>query len=256
MSRVRALAVELWLPVLVLAAWYAYSGANPSFYFPPLADILSALRDNWFFDHLGSDAVPSLVNLGIGLVIATVVGISAGVALGLVPVLREAFSPTIEFLRSVPPVALIPMAIVLLGIGSTEKIALIAFGTLWPILLNTQDGVRGVDPMVRDFATAYRLRRRDFLLRVVLPAASPQIVVGLRIALALGVSLIAFSEMIAATEGIGFFTLQALRSFSVTDMWSGMVFLGLLGYVLNVLFRVFERQVLSWHVKMHDTSGA
>jgi ABC-type nitrate/sulfonate/bicarbonate transport system permease component len=90
------------------------------------------------------------------------------------------------------------------------------------------------------------------LTRVVLPAASPQIVAGMRTSLALGVSLIAFAEMVASTDGIGYFTLQAQRTFAVADMWSGMLFLGLAGYVLNVAFRGFERRVLSWHRGMGE----
>jgi ABC-type nitrate/sulfonate/bicarbonate transport system permease component len=142
--------------------------------------------------------------------------------------------------------------LLLLGIGPEMKITLIAYGTVWPILLNTADGVRAVDPVIIDVASSYRVRRRDRLMYIVLPAASPQIVAGMRSALSIGITVIIFSEMVGSTNGIGFQILSAQRSFAVPDMWAGIVLLGILGYLLNLAFRGFELYLLRWHRGMRQ----
>jgi ABC-type nitrate/sulfonate/bicarbonate transport system permease component len=153
----------------------------------------------------------------------------------------------VEFLRAIPPPALLPIAIVVLGVGNSMKVALIAGGCVWPILLNTIDGVAGVDPVLRDTAGAYRVTRRDRLVHVVLPAASPQIFAGIRLAVSLALILMVISEMVAGTNGIGHFILESQRTFDIPQMWSGILLLGILGYALNGVTVLIERRVLRWH---------
>jgi ABC-type nitrate/sulfonate/bicarbonate transport system permease component len=239
--------IEILLPVGAIGAWWTLSRDSTSTYFPPLSSMLGALRRTWLFADFGSDAVPSLLHLALGLGIAVFVGVVGGLALGLAPKAADTLSPVLEFLRATPGVALVPAALLLLGIGPTMQVSLIAYGTLWPILLNTVDGVRSVDPVVRDVATSYRLRHRERITRVVLPAASPQIMAGVRTALSVGITVIVFSEMAGSTGGIGFQILQAQRSFAITDMWAGMLFLGIVGYAVNVAFRALEAVLLGWH---------
>jgi sulfonate transport system permease protein len=243
---------EVAVPVIAIVLWWVLSATSTSLYFPPLSKIMTSFRNIWLFSHVGSDVVPSLENLAAGFAIATVAGIVFGVALGLLPILSDALAPAVEFLRAVPGVALLPAALLLLGIGPGMKISLIAYGTVWPILLNTIDGVRGIDPVVVDVASSYRMRRRDRLVRIILPAASPQIVAGMRTALSIGITVIIFSEMIGSTNGIGFQILSAERNFAVSDMWAGIVLLGILGYLLNLAFRGFESYLLRWHRGMRQ----
>lgn len=179
-----------------------------------------------------------------------------GLVLGMVRPLGDAVSPVVEFLRSVPGVALLPLGLLILGLGDAMKISLIAYGALWPILLATVDGVRGVDATVRDVARSYRLPAHLRITRIVLPAASPQIIAGMRTSLSIAVTVIVFSEMIGSTEGIGYAILEAQRSFAIPEMWAGMVLLGLLGYLLNLAFRLVERQVLRRHRAPGATSGS
>ncbi|MFJ6392925.1 ABC transporter permease [Streptomyces sp. NPDC091972] len=239
--------LELVLPVVAVAAWWMFSAGSTSAYFPPLSDSVSALRRVWLFSNFMSDAVPSLLHLAAGLSIALVIGVTVGLLLGLVPFLADAFSPVLEFARATPGVALVPAALLLFGIGTEMQISLIAYGTVWPILLNTIDGVRSVDTVVGDVVTSYRLRRGDRVLRVVLPAASPQIVAGVRTALSIGITVIVFAEMAGSTNGIGFRILQAQRQFAIADMWAGMLFLGIVGYLVNIAFRSVESYLLRWH---------
>ena len=251
-TRLLTIFLELILPVGAVAAWWALSAGSTSVYFPPLSQIVTALRETWLFEHWSTDVFPSLENLALGFLVSCLVGIGLGVLLGLLPIVADAVAPVLEFLRAVPGVALLPAAILLLGIGAETRISLIVFGTMWPILLNTIDGVRAIDPMVRDVAESYQIRGLGWLRRIVLPAASPQIVAGMRTALSVGITVMVFSELSGTTNGIGFQILSAQRSFAVPQMWAGMILLGIIGYLLNIAFRGFEHVVLRWHRGMRQ----
>ncbi len=245
--RIAELAVEIAVPLLIVAALFAWTAGKPTFYFPPLSDVFERFGDTWVFERFGSDVWPSLRRMFIGYFIAVVLAVAAGIALGSSPLLRRATAPVVEFLRSIPPPALIPFAIVVIGIGDDMKIFIIAFVCVWPVLLNTIDGINGIDPTLKDTARVYGISGRDRLMRITLPAASPQIFAGMRLSLSLALILMVISEMVASTNGIGFFVLQSQRSFAIPEMWSGILLLGILGYVFNVAFMIIERRVLAWH---------
>ena len=254
MSRSRrrlAAGLEIAVPIALLIVWALWSSGSQTYYFPPLTDILRTFADTWLFERVGSDVVPSLVRLGLGYLIACAVAVGVGLALGLSPRLRRATSPIVEFLRAIPPPALLPFGILVLGVGTSMKVFIIAFVCLWPVLLNTVDGVAGVDPTLRETARVYGIGARDRLLRLTLPAAAPQIFAGMRTSLSLALILMVISEMVASTNAIGYFVLQSQRSFAIPEMWSGILLLGLLGYVLNVAFLLAERRVLAWHRGAH-----
>jgi ABC-type nitrate/sulfonate/bicarbonate transport system permease component len=241
------LTLEIVTPLLAIAAWWLLSANSTSFYFPPLSKIADSFQATWLFDRVGSDVVPSLVRLLLGYAISVAIAVPVGIALGLSATARRASSPIVEFLRAIPAPALIPFGIVVLGVGNTMKVFIIVMVCVWPIMLNTIDGVRAVDPLLIDTARAYRTSARDRLTRVVLPSAMPQIFAGMRTSLALAVILMVISEMVASTNGIGYFVLQSQRTFAIPEMWSGIILLGLLGFTLNVLFGIVERRVLRWH---------
>ena len=241
------LALEIAVPILLLALIWLYTESSDTFYYPPLGDVFEKFGDNWLFERFGSDVWPSLRRIFIGYALAVVVAIGVGIALGSSRTLRRATGPIVEFLRSIPPPALIPFAIVVIGVGDDMKVFIIAFVCLWPVLLNTIDGINGIDPTLKDTARVYGISGREKLLRMTLPAASPQIFAGMRLSLSLALILMVISEMVASTNGIGFFVLQSQRSFAIPEMWSGILLLGILGYVFNLLFMIIERRVLAWH---------
>jgi ABC-type nitrate/sulfonate/bicarbonate transport system permease component len=242
-----ATTLEVTVPILVLVVWGLASAGSDTYYFPPLTDILSTFADTWLFERVGSDVVPSLVRMGLGFAIAVVVAIAIGLLLGQSRRARRGAAPIVEFLRAIPPPALLPFAILVIGVGDSMKVFIIAFVCVWPILLNTIDGVIGVDPTLRETARMYGIDGRDRLLRVMLPAAAPQIFAGMRTSLSLALILMVISEMVASTNGIGYFVLQSQRTFAIPEMWSGILLLGILGYVLNGAFILIERRVLRWH---------
>jgi ABC-type nitrate/sulfonate/bicarbonate transport system permease component len=241
------LVLEITVPILVLVVIGVWTSASDSYYYPPLLDVLKTFKDTWLFSRFGSDVVPSLVRMGVGFTIAVVAGVSIGMVLGRSRRLRTAASPIVEFLRAIPPPALLPFAILVIGVGASMKIFIIAFVCVWPILLNTIDGAAGIDPTLEDTTRVYGIDKRETLLRVVLPAAAPQIFAGLRTAVSLALILMVISEMVASTNGIGYFILQSQRTFAIPEMWSGILLLGILGYALNGTFVMIERRVLRWH---------
>lgn len=245
--RILLIALEAGVPLAVLAVWWVWSAGADSFYFPALPEILTTFGDTWLFERVGSDVVPSLARLAAGFGIAVVAGIAIGTALGLSPAARRVAGPIVEFGRAVPPPALLPFGMLVLGVGDAMKVFVIAVVCLWPILLNTVDGVRGVDPTMLDTARVYGIGGVQRLRRIVWPSALPQVFAGMRTSLSLALILMVISEMVASTEGIGYFVLESQRSFAIPEMWSGIVLLGVLGYLLNAALALVERRVLRWH---------
>ncbi|WP_434740686.1 ABC transporter permease [Micromonospora sp. SH-82] len=248
----RRTGLRLLVPVLLVLLWWTTSAGSTSPFYPPLREVLAAFGESWLFARLGSDLVPSLTRLLVGLLIATIVGIAVGAALGRSRLLRQALNPAVQFCRSLPGAALIPVSVVLFGIGDGSKILVIAFVCLFPVLLNTVDAVRGVDPQLEDVARSYRLTPAQRLAFVLLPAAAPQIFAGIRTALGIAFIMMVVTELYAATNGVGFVTLSARNSFDVPQMWAGTVLLGLLGVALSALFLVLQRRVLRWHIGMTE----
>ena len=237
-------------------AWQVVTSVWESVFFPSPAEILSRAREIWLAgpanhlfltDAVFDEVVPSLIRLLSGWLIAVVVGVVLGFAIGRVRWVADFVDPMVHFARAIPPPALIPLFIVLLGIGDAMKVALIAFGVVWPILLNTIDGVSSVEPEQLETGRAFRIGPIRQSLGIILPAASPKIFAGLRISLSIAVILMVISEMVAATDGIGFEVLQAQRTFQILDMWAGIVLLSIIGYGLNSALLIVEGRVLRWH---------
>jgi sulfonate transport system permease protein len=241
------LVLQLLMPVALLATWWWTSMDSDSYLYPPLPDVVGSLREDWIFEQVSSDLLPSLGRFGAGYLLAATVGVVAGTLIGLAPRLRRSTLPVTEFVRSVPSPLLLPFALVLFGIGNGSKVALIALGSLWPVLLNTVDGVRGVDPEVRDVARSFGIGRRMQISRVILPAASPKIVAGLRVALSVALLLMVVSEMRGGTNGLGFQIRSAQRSFDTADAYAGVIVIGAVGLVLNLIFLIMERRLMRWH---------
>ncbi|GAA4425306.1 ABC transporter permease [Georgenia halophila] len=252
-SLLRRIVMVLGLPSVLIAAWWFLSADSESFFAPPLQTILEAFPSTWLEGRLVSDVLPSVVRLLVGYAAALVVGIGLGVAIGMSPRLRAFCEPPLEFFRAIPPPVLIPILMLFLGIFTTMKIVVIATGCLWPILLNTIEGVRAVDEVLRDTSAIYRLRRITVLRTLILRGASPQIMTGARQALSVGIILMVISEMFAANNGLGFTIVQFQRSFAIPEMWTGILLLGLVGVLLSIVFRAVERPVLAWYTGLRQS---
>jgi ABC-type nitrate/sulfonate/bicarbonate transport system permease component len=239
---------EILVPIAIVVAWQLWTvqSENPSF--PRLSTILIEFKDLWLFSEFGTHVVPSLKRIVLGFVIATVVGVGLGIPLGLSRWTRAFAMPHVEYWRAMPPPALLPISIVLLhSIGDVQKVTLIAFFCLFPILLNTMDGVRSIDPTLLDTARSFNIPRQERIRRLVFPAALPQIAAGMRTSLSLAVIIMVVAEYFSSTSGVGYVLLISKNTFEFAPMWAAILLIGLLGYGLNVLFMLAERRILAWH---------
>lgn len=247
--------LAVWLPILALALWWFLSAGSTSPYFPPLSKILDQFNVSWIQGDAKLQLAPSLTHLALGFALGGLIGVIGGSILWRVPAVRNATSPVVYFLYVLPAPALLPAMIALFGIGEVRQVALIAFGATWPTLLNTLDGMRGIDQVKFDTAKAMKLSSSRTIFNVVLPAAAPQITAGLRGSLQVSIILMVVSEMVAATEGIGYFILQAQTVFAITTMWTGILVLAIIGTVLNYIFVIIERNALSWYYHSRAIGG-
>ncbi len=234
----------------LLVAWQlAAVAVDDPVSWPPFTDVVARFWDRWLSDPEAwrRSLLPSLARLLAGWLAAGLLGVALGTIIGLSRRARDITGPAFAFMRAIPPPALLPLFIVLLGIGDAMKVAVISFGAVWPILLNTADGVSSVDALRRDTGRVYRIGHRDRLLRIILPDASPAIFAGLRVSLSIAVILMVVSEMVATVNGVGFELVQAQRTFRSIDVWATIVLLGVLGYGLNGVLRLIERPLLRWH---------
>ena len=242
----RSLAQALALPAVLFALWWLVSVDSKSFYLPPLRTILGAFGPTWSSRWV-SDVLPSIGRLLIGYAGAVIAGVALGVPLGGRPRLRAALEPVLELFRAIPPPALVPVFMLLFGIGTPMKLLVIVSGAVWPVLLNTIEGVRAVDEVLSDTCRSYRISGLARLRVLVLRGASPQIVTGMRQALSIAIILMVISEMFASSSGLGYAIVDFQRAFSIPQMWSGILLLGALGVVLSLGFGVFEARALRWY---------
>ncbi|MWA03458.1 ABC transporter permease subunit [Actinomadura sp. LD22] len=246
------------LPLAVLVAcWEAATRASDSAFFPPPSEIVKHMREMWlsgppshlyFSGEAGDSIAPSLGRMALALVLSVVAGVVLGIALGRSERVLAYLQPVMQFARVIPPPTLVPVFIVLFKIGTEMQVASIVFSAIWPVLLNTADGVRSVDPMQMATAEAFRFSAADRIRYVIIPAAMPKIFAGLRLALSLSLILMIFSELLPGTsDGLGFELSNAQSSSDLPTVWSVIVLLGILGYLFNTILLAVERRVLSWH---------
>jgi ABC-type nitrate/sulfonate/bicarbonate transport system permease component len=243
----RRVLLALGLPVALLVTWWFASAGSQNYYEPPLSRIVRVIPGTWTLARLHSDVLPSVVRLLIGYGLAVVLGVVLGVPIGANRVVRMLVEPTLEFLRAIPPPVLVPVLLLISGLSDRTRVLVIVVGGVWPVLLNTVEGVRGVDPVLAETCRTYRIRGWLRLRAFVLRAASPLILVGARQALSISIIMMVIGELLGTTNGLGYTIIQFQRGFQIPQMWSGVFVLGLLGVLLAVAFRLVERRVLRWY---------
>jgi ABC-type nitrate/sulfonate/bicarbonate transport system permease component len=246
----------LALPVLLVLLWWASTLGAVNFFVPTPAALFGKFGEVWFGPRFFSDVLPSIGRLVVGVSAAIVIGVVGGVLIGSVRWLRALLEPVLEFFRAIPPPVLVPVLILLMGITDSMKVAVIISGCVWPVLLNTIEGVRAVDGVLSDSAHTYGIKGWARIRYLVLPSASPQIMAGVRQSLSLGLILMVISEMFASSSGLGFTIVQFQRSFAIPEMWSGIVVLGLLGVGLSFIFQWAERNILRWYHGQKEVENA
>lgn len=236
-----------WLGVAAAAGiWQLVSVQMHSSIFPTFG--ASAKRSWDLVDGpvLNQDLIPSILRTLAGFAISAVIGIVVGMVTGYYRAAREWTSAVFDFLRSLPTPLLIPVALVIFGLGGRMVVAVIVTAAVWPVLINTANATAGLEPTLVDTARVLGLRGRAFLWRLVLPAVSPQIFAGLRVAISVSLAVMVVAEILGGGSGIGYFISSAQQSFQITDSWAGVVVLCLLGWAFDSLFLLAERRLLAW----------
>ena len=229
-----------------LAIWQIVSMIVSDPFLPTFTRAAAGAWDILVHGDLRSDVLPSIVRVLIGFALAGLLGTLIGAVLGSSEALAGFAMPVLDFIRATPFPLLLPLAIVIFGLGSTTIIALIVVGAVWPVLINTFDAARAIDPLHRDVARALQMRRGREFLRITMPAVAPATVAGLRVAIGLCLAVLVVAEMLGASSGLGHLIVSAQQTFDIPSTYGGVLILGLLGWIMDGLFLVLERRLLRW----------
>jgi ABC-type nitrate/sulfonate/bicarbonate transport system permease component len=228
------------------------TGIVSSDYLPPFSRIVGALadlvREGTFWTAVGD----TLLSWFLGLLIAVTLGIVAGFVIGTVPVLREFTASTVEFLRPIPSVALIPLAVLVFGLSMKSTLLLVVYASFWQVLIQVLYGVADVDPVARDTARSFGLGRWARTVHVTWPTALPYVFTGVRLAAAVALILAITAELVIGIPGLGAAIGVAPNSGAVPRMYALVVVTGIFGVIVNVGFRAVERRLLSWHTSVRS----
>lgn len=216
-------------------------------YLPPASEVMaglgSMLGESWFWLSVGQ----TLRAWAIGLAVASLAGTVVGLVIGISPLLRRLTHSTIEFLRPIPSVALIPVAVLLLGVGLPSTLLLVVYASFWPVLIQVLHGVTDVDPVADSTARSLGLSRAQRLRHVVWPTVLPYLMTGLRLAASIALILAVTAELVIGNPGIGREIALAQAGAAYVHTYGLVVITGVLGLLINRVFRVLERRVLAWH---------
>jgi ABC-type nitrate/sulfonate/bicarbonate transport system permease component len=216
-------------------------------FLPPFSTMVSALVDQLGTAAFWHSLAATLRGWAIGLLIAMVAGVLLGILIGSIPVLKAATSSTIEFLRPIPSVALIPLAVLLFGTDMKSTLLLVVYASFWQVLLQVLYGVQDVDPVARETARSYRFSSWTQVRTVIWPTALPYVMTGFRLAAAVALILEITGELIIGSPGLGKQIAVAQSSGAVASMYALVIVTGLIGVVVNTIARAGERHVLRWH---------
>jgi ABC-type nitrate/sulfonate/bicarbonate transport system permease component len=235
--------------VLVLGAieLASRSGLVKATLVPPPTEVAKVL---WNILSSGQFVTPlfqTLAILFVSYVIACVLGILLGVLMGYFQPMYCLFEPLVEILRTIPKPILLPPLMLLLGLGHPMKIAIVSMAALFPVLINTLQAVRSVDPTLIDTARTFGSGTTAILWRVILPSSAPMIVAGMRVSLGIGLVLVVLSEMLAGTGGLGQVIMDMQNTFKVRETFAWLVIMAVVGYALALLFDWMERRLTFWN---------
>jgi len=235
--------------VAVLAIWQAASlaGLLPAASIPSMVNTVDELghqvTDASFWVAVGE----TMRGWALGLAVAVVIAIPLGFLLGMIPALRQSCTVIVEFLKPIPPVALIPLALLLWGPSLRMELFLVAFGALWPIFTNVLYGVLAVDPLAIDMARSYRLSHTRTIRSIVVPSVLPFVTTGLRLAASIALIIAVVAELIGGSPGLGKAIIDAETGNALPEMYADIIVTGILGLAISALFSTIERPFLHWH---------
>jgi sulfonate transport system permease protein len=245
--------ISLILPILIIIVWFVGSATgsiNPSIIPTPqkVGDAFGKmLEDGSLWQHI----LASFSRVLKGFAIGAISGIVLGLFIGLYFRLNQLFATLIGILRPIPPIAMIPLFIMWLGIGEESKVALVTVGAFWPVLLNTIAGVQSTDPKLIEVAQVFGKSRLTILKDIIIPSTIPSLFTGLRLSISTAWSCVVAAEMIAADKGVGYLIMFARQMSKPAELFVGIISIGVIGLAIDILFQLLQKKVVYWN----NTSG-
>jgi NitT/TauT family transport system permease protein len=234
--------------LLLVAAWQLLPelGVVDKTFVPPFSEVISAwwhlLKDG----TLWHDTKASLIRAMGGFAIAVALGVPLGLLIGWYRLIAEVLNPVLELFRNTAALSLLPVFILIMGIGESSKIAFVAYACIWPVLLNTISGVESVDPLLVKSARSLGFGSFRTFQKVVLPAAVPTIFTGIRLAGSFSLLVLIAAELVGANSGLGFLITYSQQNFAIPNMYAAIITISMIGIVLNQLLLLLERHFSTW----------
>lgn len=246
--KMRKILISLTLPISVVIIWAlltTFTGLIPSYFLPSPSEVLKSFGALLVNGQLIADTSLTLLRVVLGLLVSAMVGIPLGIIMGWSQKINDLTSLTIGILRPIPPIAWIPFAILWFGVGLESAIFIIFVGSVFPILINTMDGVKRVDKVLLETAYTLGANQRQTLRKVVLPASLPSIVTGLKVGVGVGLMCTVAAEMIGSNNGLGYLIFTSTSMLDTGSAIVGMLTIGVIGLGADYLFKRVEKEV-SW----------
>lgn len=239
--------------LFIIAVWQVWATLADSFFFPTASDVLDSM-----IEHRGDLAVASWITVKramTGFLLALIFMLPLGIILGRIRTLGEIVEPVLEFFRPLPPIAVVPLAMMVLGIGDAAKMVVVVWGASFPIVINTIDAVKVQDPMQARLARSLRLTTWERMTLIDLPAALPRIFAGIRLGITVALLLTVVSELIISTDGLGDYLRVAQSDFSMAKIVSTLIVIALVALIVNGITNWANRRLLDWHFRRSALAG-
>lgn len=240
--------LSLLSPLVIMAAWEALARAHAIDvrFFPAPSAILAAGWSAAQSGELWTHIRISLGRIGVGFALGALPGIALGIVMGLIPWIRLTFMPVVSAIYPIPKSAILPLIMLIFGIGELAKWIFIAIGVFFPVLLNSMVGVLTIDRIYLDVGRNYGARGLNFLLTIALPGALPVVFAGIKLGFGLALILVVIAEIVASRAGLGFLIWNAWQIFDVEKLYTGLIVIGILGYLSSEAIDALERVVVPW----------
>jgi len=235
-------------PAALLLLWevLARSGVIDARFFPAPSSIFYHLLFVSPGEGIFTDILYSVYRISVGYVIGCVFGVTLGIAMGLSRVARLILYPVIIATYPIPKIAILPLIMLIFGIGEMSKIVVVAIGCFFLVLINTLHGVDSLEKIYRDVAAVYKITKRSFIFSIAFPRALPSIFTGLKLAIGYSLVIVVAAEFSGANKGIGYLIWQSWETFSIKSMYAGIFVIGLLGFLFSYSLDLLERRLIPW----------
>lgn len=235
-------------PLFVLTVWEICSrtGFLDSRFFPPPSAIFYHLIFISPEEGIIEDVTASLNRLAWGYLAGCSLGIIFGIAMGLHKTFRAAIYPLIALTYPIPKIAILPLIMLVFGIGDLAKMVMVAIGSFFLVLINTLHGVDSIEKIYHDVAAVYKIKRRNYILKIILPGSLPAIFTGLRLAIGYSLVMVVAAEFSGADKGIGFLIWQSWETFSIKSMYAGIFVIGAMGLIFSYALHLLEKRLIPW----------